>query len=139
MGTKNMLHNHQQTFATIAKEAAENLKLAESKLHKAEENLNAAENELNAIENVMSGKRHEFLGVAKAIVRMMYKHPESQEEIDQALAPVLAYKGAMPHWRSAKKEYESKFDSKLAALDEVNAAQHVYNTIKSLSNMEKTL
>jgi len=139
MTTKTLMSKYADTLSAFEADAANALKTAQANVVKREMESGEARSELNQIKDVMKENHHGFWGAPEAILGMMYKRPESPEEIEKALEPVVGYQVAMSAVPAAEESLKEAEEAEAAARGESERANELYLAIKTLQKMGEAL
>lgn len=122
MSTRTLLDKYSTTLGELHRDAVKNQEEAENGLQQCIKVLQEKQRELKKLKDVMQKNRRGFMGAARAIVGMIYKCPESPEEISRVLEPIMNYQSALEAVPEAEDVYENAKALKDAAESELTMA-----------------
>lgn len=134
MSTKSLISKYSSVLENMEKDALRNMQEAQNGLEQCREEQREAKQGLKALKDTMQDNHRGFLGAAKAILGMVYKRPESPEEIEKVLEPIVNYQTALAAVPAAKEACLEAAEAEYAAERELDMATYLVDTLKDVQN-----
>lgn len=134
MSTKSLISKYSGVLESMEKDAAANLQEAQNGLNQRMEEQKEAKRGLKVLKDTMQENHRGFLAAAKAILGMVYKRPESPEEIDKVLEPIMGYQAALAAVPAAKEACIEAAEAEYAAERELDMATYLFDTLREVQN-----